>query len=499
MADSPLSSKNSAAAKRPVVIGLEVHIQLNTKTKLFCPCSTDYIGRTPNTNVCPICLAVPGTLPLLNDLAVALGSRMGLGLHCEIQNYSNFHRKNYFYPDLSKAYQITQYGLTIAVGGYIDIEPEGRPKRVRVHHLHLEEDAGKLVHPTADGRLTGAAYSLVDYNRGGVPLSEIVSEPDMSSPAEARDYVIRLRQLARYLDVSDGEMESGSLRVDANISLSNPDGSLGTRVEIKNMNSLKSLERALEYEISRQNKVLDSGGRIVQETRLWDDAEEVTRSMRSKETASDYRYYPEMDLAPIVITDEQIEDFKRAMPELPWEKRERFAREFGLSGEEVAILTEQKELARYYEETIAAGAPPARAANWVRMEVLRVLNETGTSISDFPLGPSVLAELVKKVESKELSSTIAKDILDTLSREDITLDEAVKRSGASAVRLTGCLLDEVVDRICAANPGVVETIKSGRDKKGGKMKFLQGLVMKETRGQADPSEAAGSLSKKLGA
>jgi aspartyl-tRNA(Asn)/glutamyl-tRNA(Gln) amidotransferase subunit B len=487
----------SVTSKRPIVIGLEVHIQLNTKTKLFCPCSTDYIGKTPNSNVCPICLAVPGTLPLLNDSAVALGSRMGLGLHCEIQHYSNFHRKNYFYPDLSKAYQITQYGLTIAVGGYLDIESEGKPKRIRVHHLHLEEDAGKLVHPTTDGRLTGAAYSLVDYNRGGVPLSEIVSEPDMSSPAEARDYVVRLRQLARYLDVSDGEMESGSLRVDANISLTNPDGSLGTRVEIKNMNSLKSIERALEYEISRQNKVLDSGDRIIQETRLWDDAEEVTRSMRNKETASDYRYYPEMDLAPIVITDDQIAGFKNAMPELPWEKRERFAKSFALTDEELAIIIEQKELAQYYEDTIAAGAPPARTVNWVRMEVLRVLNELGIGISDFKVKPEVLAELVKKVEAKDLSSTIAKDILDVLARENMTLADAIKRSGASATRLTGDALGALIEKIFSENADVVETIKSGQDKKGGKIKFLQGLVMKEARGQADPAEVAAMLEKKL--
>jgi aspartyl-tRNA(Asn)/glutamyl-tRNA(Gln) amidotransferase subunit B len=486
--------KNS---KRPVVIGLEVHIQLNTETKLFCSCSTDYIGRTPNTNVCPICLAVPGTLPLLNDCAVALGSRMGLGLHCAIQNYSNFHRKNYFYPDLSKAYQITQYGLTIAVGGYIDIESGGKPKRVRVHHLHLEEDAGKLVHPTTDGRLTGAAYSLVDYNRGGVPLAEIVSEPDMSSPAEARDYVVRLRQLARYLDVSDGEMESGSLRVDANISLSNADGSLGTRVEIKNMNSLKSLERALEYEINRQNRVLDSGSRIIQETRLWDDAEDVTRSMRNKETASDYRYYPEMDLAPIVITDGQIEDFKRGMPELPWETRARFARDFGLSKEEIAILTENRYLAKYYEDVVAAGAPRSRAANWVRMEVLRVLNELGIGISDFSLKPSVLAELVKKVEARELSSTIAKDILDALVRRDISLDDAIRDSGAQANRMTGDELSGLVDRVLSMNPDVVETIRAGQDKKGGKAKFLQGQVMKEARGQADPNEVADLFEEKL--
>ena len=487
----------SVVSKRPIVIGLEVHLQLNTATKLFCPCSTDYIGKTPNTNVCPICLAVPGTLPLLNDSAVALGSRMGLGLNCTIQNHSNFHRKNYFYADLPKAYQVTQYELPIATKGYVDIEVEGAAKRVRVHHLHLEEDAGKLVHPTTDGRLTGASYSLVDYNRGGVPLSEIVSEPDMSSPAEARDYVTRLRQLARYLEVSDGEMESGSLRVDANISLSNPDGSLGTRVEIKNMNSLKSLERALEYEITRQNKVLDSGGRLVQETRLWDDAEGVTRSMRNKETASDYRYYPEMDLAPIVISQQEIDRFKAAMPELPWEKRARFEREYGLSGQEVAILTEQKELAQYYEEVVAAGAAPARAANWVRMEVLRLLNEGGGDIVGFPVRPSVLAEIVSKIENSELSSTVGKDILLLLCRERITLSEAIGKSGAAQSKLTGTTLEETIRRIMDAQPDVVVTIRSGGDKKGAKAKFLQGLVMKETRGQADPQEVADSLSRLL--
>jgi len=483
--------------KRPIVIGLEVHLQLNTKTKLFCSCSTDYIGKPANSNVCPICLAVPGSLPLLNDKAVELGSRMGLGLNCTIQNYSNFHRKNYFYADLPKAYQITQYELPVAVGGYIDIETGGKTKRVRVHHLHLEEDAGKLVHPTTDGRLTGASYSLVDYDRGGVPLSEIVSEPDMSAPAEAKEYVIRLRQIARYLDVSDGEMESGSLRVDANISLSNPDGSLGTRVEIKNMNSLKALERALEYEISRQNKVLDAGGKIVMETRLWDDAEGVTRSMRSKETASDYRYYPEMDLAPVVITDEEITRYKREMPELPCEKRARFAEEFGLTGEEIEILTEQKELAQYYEKVVAAGAPPKRAANWIRMEVLRVLNALGKNISGFTVSAETLAALVAKVDRKELSSTVAKDILDLLLRESVTLEDAIARCGAGGCALTGDALNDTILKIMESQPDVVEAIRSGQDKKNAKTKFLQGLVMKETRGQADPKEVAASLEELL--
>lgn len=478
---------------RQVVIGLEVHLQLNTRTKLFCPCSTDYIGKPANSNVCPICLAIPGTLPLLNDKAVELGSRMGIGLNCTIRSYSNFHRKNYFYADLPKAYQITQFELPIAVGGYIDIEVNGEAKRVRVHHLHLEEDAGKLVHPTTDGRLTGAHYSLVDYDRGGVPLSEIVSEPDMSSPAEARDYVTRLRQIARYLDVSDGEMESGSLRVDANVSLSNPDGSLGTRVEIKNVNSLKSLERALEYEIARQNGILDAGQRVVMETRLWDDAEGVTRSMRSKETASDYRYYPEMDLAPVLVSDEEIARFKREMPELPWEKRARFAADFGLSGEEIAILTEDKDLAAYYEKVVAGGAPAARAANWVRMEVLRLRSALGVKIADFPVKPEVLAALVRKVEDRELSSTVAKDILDLLCRENISLAEAAKRCGASGGRLGGAELAAVIAKVMDAQSEAVQAIRNGQDKKCAKVKFLQGLVMKETRGQANPAEVASAL------
>lgn len=484
--------------KRPVVIGLEVHLQLDTRTKLFCSCSTDYIGKAPNTNVCPICLAVPGTLPIINDAAVSLGIRMGLGLHCTIQKRSNFHRKNYFYADLPKAYQITQFELPIAVRGYLDIETANGPKRVRVHHLHLEEDAGKLVHPTTDGRLTGANYSLVDYDRGGVPLAEIVSEPDMSSPAEAKDYVARLRQLARYLDVSDGEMESGSLRVDANISLSNPDGSFGTRVEIKNVNSLRAIERALEYEISRQNRILDSRERVVQETRLWDDSEGVTRSMRSKETASDYRYYPEMDLSPILIEDVEIERAKNEMPELPWEKRERFSNSYGLPAEDAAFLTEQKETARYYEDVVAAGAPPARTANWLRTEVQRLLNDRGLDISSFSLKPDVLADLIGRVERREFSSTVAKDILDILAEEEtLSIGEAAKHCGATEGRLSGDALLAIVKKVIGSQPEVVATIREGKDKKGAKMKFLQGLVMKETRGQADPKEVFASFEKLL--
>lgn len=484
--------------KRRSVIGLEIHLQLKTKTKLFCSCSSDYIGATPNTNICPVCLAVPGTLPILNDHAVELGVKIGLGLHCSISDNTRFHRKHYFYADLPKAYQITQYEHPIAVGGYVDIFADGKEKRVRVHHLHLEEDAGKLVHPTSDGRLTGASYSLVDYNRGGMPLSEIVSEPDMNSAEEAIAYITQIRQLARYLEVSDGEMESGSLRVDVNVSLSNPDGSLGTRVEIKNVNSLRSIERALEYEIARQNKVLDEGGHLVQETRLWDDVAGVTRSMRSKEGERDYRYYVEMDLAPISAGPEYVQKIRESLPEMPWEKRERFISEYSLSLEESLQLTEQKEAADYFEACVSEGAPAAKCANWMRMEVQRILRDLGIGINEFPVPASELGKLIIKVEKRELSNTQAKDVLAVMVEKKASLKEAVGLCGISDGRITGHALEEVIRKIFESEPEAVETIKSGNDKKGAKVKFLQGLVMRETRGSADPAEVASLVNSMLG-
>ena len=476
--------------KRKIVIGLEIHLQLKTKTKIFCSCSTDYIGATPNTNVCPICLAVPGTLPLLNEHAVSLAVRLGLGLHCEIKDNTRFHRKHYFYADLPKAYQVTQYEHPIAEGGYLDIIADGKTKRVHLDHLHLEEDAGKLVHPTTDGRLAGAAYSFVDYNRGGMPLSEIVSQPDMNSAAEAIAYILQIRQLARYLEVSDGEMESGSLRVDVNVSLCNDDGSLGTRVEIKNVNSLKSIERALEYEIARQNRVLDEGGALVQETRMWDDASGVTRSMRTKEGARDYRYYLEMDLAPIEAKPEYVAKVKENLPEMPWDKRDRFIEQYGLSLEESQQITEQREMADYYEKCVASGAPAAKAANWIKTEIQRVLNDKAQDIKTFSLKAETLGELISKIEKKELSNTQAKDVLAAMVNDSISLDEALEKCGASGGRLTGASLEEVIKKIFDAEPSAVETIRSGQDKKGAKVKFLQGLVMREARGAADPAEVA---------
>jgi aspartyl-tRNA(Asn)/glutamyl-tRNA(Gln) amidotransferase subunit B len=483
--------------KRKIVIGLEIHLQLKTDSKLFCSCSSDYIGATPNTNVCPICLAVPGTLPILNDRAVEQAVKAGLGLHCKINDNTRFHRKHYFYADLPKAYQITQYEYPIAVGGYLDILVDGKPKRIRIHHLHLEEDAGKLVHPTADGRLTGAAYSLVDYNRGGMPLSEIVSEPDMNSAEEAVAYISQIRQLARYLEVSDGEMESGSLRVDVNVSLSNPDGSLGVRVELKNINSLKSIEQAINYEVARQNKVLDAGGTLVQETRLWDDASGVTRSMRSKEEARDYRYYLEMDIPPIKADEAYVSEIARTMPEMPWDKRDRFMDEYGLSLDESLQLTEQCETADYFEACVAAGAPASKCSNWVRMDVQRVLKETETDISSFSVTPADLGELVAKIERRDLSNTQARDVFEAMAEKKLTLAEAIKKCGVSGGKVTGSDLETVVAKVIESEKEVAEVIRSGKDKKGGKLKFLQGLVMRETRGAADPKEVAATVKKLL--
>lgn len=482
---------------RQIVIGLEIHLQLKTQTKLFCSCSTDYIGAVPNTNVCPVCLAVPGSLPVINDRAVDLAVKMGLGLHCDIKDKTRFHRKHYFYADLPKAYQITQYEHAIAEGGYLDIIADGRQKRVHLDHLHLEEDAGKLVHPTSDGRLSGAAYSLVDYNRGGMPLSEIVSLPDMNSPAEAIAYITQIRQLARYLQVSDGEMESGSLRVDVNVSLSNPDGSFGTRVELKNINSLKSIERALEYEIARQNRVLDDGGSLEQETRLWDDAAGVTRSMRSKEGARDYRYYTEMDLAPIDAKPEYVEKIRGTLPEMPWDKRDRFVSQYGLTLEESQQLTEQREIADYFEAVVTAGAPAAKAANWMRTEVQRLLREANADISAFPIPAKELGTLIAKIEKRDLSNTQAKDVLAAMYDKKLSTEDAMKECGIAGGRLTGDALRAVIEKVLADQPEAVETIKSGADKKGAKQKFLQGLAMRETRGSADPAEAAKILSEML--
>lgn len=472
------------------VIGLEIHVQLATASKLFCACSTEYIGAVPNTNVCPVCLGQPGSLPVINARVVEYAVRTALALGARVGQCTRFHRKNYFYPDLPKAYQISQYDLPLAEGGALPIGDGKERRAVPITRLHLEEDAGKLVHSAADGRLGHSEYSLVDYNRGGVPLMEIVSEPEIATPAEAREYVSRLRQLVRYLGVSDGDMEKGSLRVDANISLRNEDGNLGTKVEVKNMNSLRALERALEYEIVRQTEVLGRGETVRQETRHWDDANGMTCGTRGKEEAHDYRYFPDPDLPPLVLPPGFVEEQEALMPEMPWILKERFCVDWGLSLEDASVLTELPGLARYAESCVAAGANPLRAANWIRTEVLRVLNEGKMPIERFTVSPRDLAELLSKIEKGELSTTLAKTVFELMVAEGLSVTGAIDRIGAPAGKLSGPELRFLIERILARETGACEEIRAGKDLKGKKRGFLCGQVMREARGQADPGEVA---------
>lgn len=471
------------------VIGLEIHVQLNTLSKLFCPCSTAYIGTVPNTNICPVCLGLPGTLPVLNGKVVEYSVITALALNCRINRATRFHRKNYFYPDLPKAYQISQYDLPVGEDGYIYIRGEGGDmKRIGIIRLHLEEDAGKLVHSAADGRLAGASASYVDYNRAGVPLAEIVSAPDLSSPSEAKEYVSLLRQLVRYLGVSDGDMEKGSMRVDANISVKCSDGRWGDRSEIKNMNSLRALERALSFEIKRQTAILEEGGTVLQETRHWNDSEGRTISSRSKEEAHDYRYFPEPDLPPLFLPEGFVEEMEQALPEMPWVRKSRFIRDYSLSETDVAVITESPDLADLFERCVREGASSERSANWIRTEVLRVVNERKTSVGDLPLSSHVLAQLLSMIDSGKLSNTAAKEVFDCIIETGAGVEEALKVCNLQSGGISGSQLVEIIRDILEKNSSVVETIRSGEDGKGKKSKFLQGLVMRETRGQADSEE-----------
>jgi aspartyl-tRNA(Asn)/glutamyl-tRNA(Gln) amidotransferase subunit B len=476
-------------AKYEPVIGLEVHVQLLTKTKIFCGCSTRF-GDPPNSNVCPVCLGLPGTLPVLNKRAVEMAMHAALAINCTVHEHSRFARKNYFYPDLPKGYQISQYELPLATDGHIDVEVGGTKKRIGVTRLHLEEDAAKNLH---EGFKDSATKGYVDYNRCGTPLAEIVSEPDMRAPEEAYAYLTTLRQIMLYTGVSDCNMEEGSLRCDANVSVRLRGAKeFGTKVEVKNLNSFRFLQKALEHEIERHIGVLESGGKIAQETRLWHQAEGYTVSMRSKEKAHDYRYFPEPDLLPVHVSSAWREAVKAALPELPAAKRDRFVATYGITLYDAGVLTDSTDLARYFEETVQAGAPGKAAANWMQTELLRRLNDSGKEITSSPVLPKALAGLIQLVEGGKITGAVAKKVFAKMFEDGRSAAQIVEAEGLGA-QVSSDSLEQIAREVIEKNPDNVAKYKSGNE---GVFKFFVGQVMKGTRGQANP-QAVNDVLKKL--
>ena len=474
--------------KYEVVIGLEVHAQLKTKSKIFAPDGTEF-GKEQNTEISPITLGMPGVLPVLNKEAVNMGILTGLALNCEIPARCKFDRKQYFYPDLPKGYQISQYDEPICINGHIDING----KRIGITRAHLEEDAGKLVHAGADG-LAGSSYSLVDLNRAGTPLLEIVSEPDMRSSDEARAYMEELRNIVRYIGVCDGNLEEGSMRCDANISIM-PKGSkeFGTRAEIKNVNSFSALQRAIEYEIDRQIEIVEEGGKVVQETRLWDDNSRETRSMRGKEDAHDYRYFPEPDLMPLEISREWVEEIRSKMPELPSAKRKRYM-DLGLSEYDANVIVEQMGLALFFDEVLKLGATPKVAVNFIMGEIAAYLKEEKLEINETKLTPENLAELISLIEKGTISNNIGKQIIFDMMKEGKKASQIVEERGLSQITDEGAI-KEIVKKVVDANPDQVTAYRNGKVQLLG---FFVGQVMKETKGRANPKSVNELLKEILG-
>ena len=472
------------------VIGLEVHAQLRTQSKIFCGCSTRF-GDPPNTNVCPICLGLPGTLPVLNRRALEMAIRAALALHCTVQERSRFARKNYFYPDLPKGYQISMYELPLAEHGWLDIEFDGGKKHIGITRVHLEEDAAKAMH---EGFPDSAEKTYIDYNRCGTPLIEIVSEPDLRASAEAYAYLTTLKQVLLYTGVSDCNMEEGSLRCDANVSVRRRGSdAFGTKVEVKNLNSFRYLARALEYEIERHIGVLESGGRLEQETRLWNQAAGRTDSMRTKERAHDYRYFPEPDLLPVSVTPAWREEIARTMPELPAAKRDRFVRDYRVTPYDAAVLTATSDLADYFEAVVKAGAPAKTAANWMQTELLRRLSDSAVEIVSSPVTPAAFASLLKVVEAGQITSAIGKKVFAAMFETGKTSDAIIAAEGLAQISDTSSI-EQACREVIAKNPENVAKYKAGNE---GVFKFFVGQVMKATRGQANPQLVNDTLKRLL--
>jgi aspartyl-tRNA(Asn)/glutamyl-tRNA(Gln) amidotransferase subunit B len=466
-------------AKYEAVIGLEVHAQLKTLTKAFCGCSTRF-GDAPNSNTCPVCLGLPGALPVLNRKARELAIRAALALHCDVQERSIFARKNYFYPDLPKGYQISQYELPLAIKGWLEVETAGATKRVGITRVHMEEDAAKNLH---EGFADSDRWSYIDYNRCGMPLIEIVSEPDIRTPAEAYSYLTTLKQVLEYTEVSDCNMEEGSLRCDANVSVRLRGApKFGTKVEAKNLNSFRYLAHALEYEIGRQIGVIEAGGTIVQETRLWNVQGGRTEPMRSKEFAHDYRYFPDPDLLPLISSAALVAEIRGSMPELPDAKHARFVSEYGIAAYDAGVLTATRALANYFEEVVRAGAPAKAAASWISVELLRRLKDAGKEIEDCPVAPAALAELLAIVERGEITAASGKKVFATMFDSGKKARDIIAAEGMSQISDSGAI--EAIARVVVAkSPDNAAKYRSGSE---GVFKFFVGQVMKETRGQANP-------------
>jgi len=476
------------------VIGLEIHVQLNTQTKMFCGCRVTF-GEPPNTHVCPVCLGHPGVLPVTNERAVEYATRIALALNCRIAERTIFHRKNYFYPDLPKAYQISQYDLPLGLGGFLDIElDDGSSTRVGITRVHMEEDAGKLIHAGGvSGRIEGADYSLVDFNRGGTPLVEIVSEPDIKTPEQARVFLTQLRSLVQQLGVSDVNMEEGSLRCDANVSVRRAGEGLGTKTELKNMNSFRFVHRGLQAEIDRQIRTLEAGGRIVQETIHFDPGTGMVSSLRSKEEAHDYRYFPEPDLTPIELDGAYVERVREELPELPAARKERLVGEYRLPNRDAGILAANKPLGDYFEAVAAVTGDPRSSANWVLGDLSAYLNAEGIEVEASKVGSQALAGLLRLVSEGTLSGKMAKEVFEEMTTTGRSAGDIVQERGLGQISDT-TELEAIVARIVAASPGPAEEFRQGRDRVLG---FFVGQVMKETRGQANPQMVNDLLRKHL--
>ncbi len=473
--------------KYEAVIGLEVHAQMRTESKIFCGCSTRF-GSEPNTQTCEICIGMPGVLPVLNKKALEFAIRTGLAMGCTISAYSRFARKNYFYPDLPKGYQISQFEHPICEHGHVDVAVDGETKRVRITRIHMEEDAGKNIH---EG---GGNYSFVDLNRAGVPLMEIVSEPDIRSPKEASEYMKKLRTILRYLGVCDGNMDQGSLRCDANVSV-RPVGQkeYGTRAEVKNINSFRFVEKAIDYEIRRQIRVVEEGGKVVQETRLWDSAKGITESMRSKEEAHDYRYFPEPDLVPIAAERRWIDELRASLPELPDAKKVRFVSAYGLPEYDADLLTSEKAVAEWFEEAVKAGGQPKAVSNWMMGDLMKLLNGDNREIGDCPVGPERLAGMLKLIDKGTISGKIAKTVFEEMYRSGKDAEQIVREKGLLQISDESAI-EKTVDELIARHPAEVERFRGGEEKLLG---FFVGQAMKAMKGKANPQVLNELLKKKL--